>query len=427
MFDEVPAQVWLLIAFATAGYAPARYVWQHVVHSPAYRDIIQPPEDLEWRTPRKLALSLVIILSLVALAVFIFTPAAARFARSAIFVPALLGALGTFALGSVANGFFTGRITPLARGFSNTYERETQPRRFWASLTWTAVLGCAMLALAPEVHQDQRDDQCSNYGDRHSPREQLEACNALLADGTSADRLADLLGRRGIAYHDLGEFNRALRDYSRAIDLDPEDSYSLYNRAVIREHLGDLPGAVEEYNASLRLRPDNEDAYFNRGLIFLNVGAFDMAVSDFTRAYELDPEDRTSLANRGIAYAWKNDRVRAEADLAAVEAADPLHPVVLRGPAILALQQGNRQEAAALLTAALQRDPTDSWALGMRASTYWQLGLHDKARDDDDRLADADTVLQAMAADPILIERPLVETENGVRLCRPADRLEEIL
>ena len=41
--------------------------------------------------------------------------------------------------------------------------------------------------------------------------------------------------------------------------------------------------------------------------------------------------------------------------------------------------------------------------------------------------ADADTVLQAMAADPILIERPLVETENGVRLCRPADRLEEIL
>jgi arsenate reductase len=39
----------------------------------------------------------------------------------------------------------------------------------------------------------------------------------------------------------------------------------------------------------------------------------------------------------------------------------------------------------------------------------------------------ADAVLQAMAADPILIERPLVETEKGVRLCRPAERLEEIL
>ena len=45
------------------------------------------------------------------------------------------------------------------------------------------------------------------------------------------------------------------------------------------------------------------------------------------------------------------------------------------------------------------------------------------------RLADADdnAVLDAMAASPILIERPLVETDKGVRLCRPADRLGEIL
>lgn len=41
--------------------------------------------------------------------------------------------------------------------------------------------------------------------------------------------------------------------------------------------------------------------------------------------------------------------------------------------------------------------------------------------------ADADTVLDAMAADPRLIERPLVETEKGVRLCRPVERVEEIL
>jgi arsenate reductase len=36
-------------------------------------------------------------------------------------------------------------------------------------------------------------------------------------------------------------------------------------------------------------------------------------------------------------------------------------------------------------------------------------------------------VLDAMAADPRLIERPLVETEKGVRLCRPPERVEEIL
>lgn len=36
-------------------------------------------------------------------------------------------------------------------------------------------------------------------------------------------------------------------------------------------------------------------------------------------------------------------------------------------------------------------------------------------------------VLDAMAAEPILIERPLVETDKGVRLCRPAEKCEEIL
>jgi arsenate reductase len=36
-------------------------------------------------------------------------------------------------------------------------------------------------------------------------------------------------------------------------------------------------------------------------------------------------------------------------------------------------------------------------------------------------------ILDAMAEEPILIERPLVETEKGVRLCRPQDRVREIL
>ena len=36
-------------------------------------------------------------------------------------------------------------------------------------------------------------------------------------------------------------------------------------------------------------------------------------------------------------------------------------------------------------------------------------------------------LLEAMAENPILIERPLVETEKGVRLCRPQDRVREIL
>jgi arsenate reductase len=38
-----------------------------------------------------------------------------------------------------------------------------------------------------------------------------------------------------------------------------------------------------------------------------------------------------------------------------------------------------------------------------------------------------DEVLDAMVEHPILIERPIVETANGVRLCRPQDKVREIL
>ncbi|MDQ4086679.1 MAG: arsenate reductase (glutaredoxin) [Pseudomonadota bacterium] len=38
-----------------------------------------------------------------------------------------------------------------------------------------------------------------------------------------------------------------------------------------------------------------------------------------------------------------------------------------------------------------------------------------------------DAILEAMVENPILINRPLVETEKGVRLCRPQEKVREIL
>jgi arsenate reductase (glutaredoxin) len=59
-----------------------------------------------------------------------------------------------------------------------------------------------------------------------------------------------------------------------------------------------------------------------------------------------------------------------------------------------------------------------------------QQGLRTRGTDATERgLPEADdaSVLAAMAAEPILIERPLVETDKGVRLCRPQEKVHEIL
>ena len=57
-------------------------------------------------------------------------------------------------------------------------------------------------------------------------------------------------------------------------------------------------------------------------------------------------------------------------------------------------------------------------------------GLRMRGTDAEERgLPDAsdEEILAAMASDPMLIERPLVETEKGARLCRPQDLVLEIL
>lgn len=67
-------------------------------------------------------------------------------------------------------------------------------------------------------------------------------------------------------------------------------------------------------------------------------------------------------------------------------------------------------------------------ALYTRAGLTPREGLR-KGEEGAKSLKDAsdDAILAAMVADPILIERPLVETEKGVRLGRPPERVREIL
>lgn len=59
-------------------------------------------------------------------------------------------------------------------------------------------------------------------------------------------------------------------------------------------------------------------------------------------------------------------------------------------------------------------------ALRVKGSPAEELGLTAKTKVDDE-------MLTAMVEQPILINRPIVETEKGVRLCRPCETVHEIL
>jgi arsenate reductase (glutaredoxin) len=58
--------------------------------------------------------------------------------------------------------------------------------------------------------------------------------------------------------------------------------------------------------------------------------------------------------------------------------------------------------------------------LRRRGTPYDELGLDDPARTDEE-------LVDAILAHPILMERPVVVGPGGVRLCRPAERVQEVL
>ncbi|QIK95924.1 tetratricopeptide repeat protein [Sphingomonas sp. HDW15A] len=356
MFDEVPVRVWLLLLVGLFAWVPAQYVFQHVRSSPARRDITQPQVDVSWRTSEALLRNLSILLALAAFVAFIFTPFAERMAKGPRFMPALIAGLAAWALYTVLRGFRRGKIEPMIRGISEEYDRETQPKRFWASLIWNAVLGSMMSWGAYQLNKD--------------------ASQQVLEERCFEGKLYSLSPNAKAACEEV------LSVYDDAVAVDPRDSYARYNRALAYARLGDFPRAIEDYSAAIKLRPNDGEAFSNRGIHYLDAMEYDLAIADFTRAHELDPKTSWPLAHRGIAHAWKGDTDEANRDFSAARALDPDNIVVMRGEILLAMNLAEFELAVKRANIVLAKEPDDLWALATRADAYRRLGETAKSRAD---------------------------------------------
>ena len=57
-----------------------------------------------------------------------------------------------------------------------------------------------------------------------------------------------------------GDFDNALVNYNKAIELDPTNSIFYYNRAETRLHKGDAAGAMADFNKAIEINPQYSDA-----------------------------------------------------------------------------------------------------------------------------------------------------------------------
>ena len=107
---------------------------------------------------------------------------------------------------------------------------------------------------------------------------------------------------RGIAYEKLGQTDKALADYEKAIDLDPSYDKTYNNRAIIFDKKGQTEEALADYDKAIALNPFFDKAYFNRALVYEKKGQLDKALMDYDKVIALNPYYDKAYLGIGIIY-----------------------------------------------------------------------------------------------------------------------------
>jgi tetratricopeptide (TPR) repeat protein len=78
---------------------------------------------------------------------------------------------------------------------------------------------------------------------------------------------------------------------------------------------GEYDRAISEFNKALEVNPKDSGTYKNRGAAYMNKGQYDQAISDYTKALEINPKDAEVYNARGRAYYFRGKYKESWEDL----------------------------------------------------------------------------------------------------------------
>ena len=119
---------------------------------------------------------------------------------------------------------------------------------------------------------------------------------------------------RGICRAELGQHVAAISDYDIAIRLSPADANAYFMRGVTKGVLGQHFAAIADYDIAIRLRPGEPAAYFARGVAKSGLGQYSAAIADYDIAIRLSPADAEIYFRRGVAKSKTDQLFAAIAD-----------------------------------------------------------------------------------------------------------------
>ena len=189
--------------------------------------------------------------------------------------------------------------------------------------------------------------------------------------------------QRALAYKDKGDFNNALRDYTKAITILPSYAFALTNRGIVHKELGMFEEAWNDHSQAIAVNPGFSEAYLNRGNVLFSIGDFQGAIEDYSKAIETisvsarrrsTPYRAEAYSRRGSGYFFAKEYDAALRDFNIALDVNPNNIVALDNRAIIFSIKGQAQKAMSDYNRSIKLAPHNPLSYLNRALLWRQTG-----------------------------------------------------
>lgn len=160
-----------------------------------------------------------------------------------------------------------------------------------------------------------------------TPKENQDAVAFYTRALSLDDKNAATYRRRAEAFDNLKQYDRAVEDLTRCIELEPNRPYLLEARAQAYYHAGKNAEALQELNALAAKYPDY-DVYQSRSLVYMSLGKYEQSVQDSTTSISRMKTQRPGpYYNRALCYEKMGKLKEAIADYDKTLESDPTYTI----------------------------------------------------------------------------------------------------
>jgi len=129
--------------------------------------------------------------------------------------------------------------------------------------------------------------------------------------------------RQAMSAMKSGNIDKAINDFTEAINLNPKGASAYSFRGMAYGHSGKFDQGSKDYSKAIELNPNESSNYLQRGLCYIQLDQYEQSIKDFTEAIRLRPDYHLAYMGRGTAYRELNQNDNARRDLEKVISLNP--------------------------------------------------------------------------------------------------------